>query len=320
MKPKFASQVAFKRSRPYSFAMEKFKNMRKTAKGEDRASVKLKGLKTLWFNTGTLCNLQCSNCYIESSPTNDRLVYLTSEEVAAYLEEAKGEPLQSIGLTGGEPFLNPHIIDILFECLKRGFETLVLTNANRVLKRHHKALLELKEKYGDQLKLRISLDHFTAEIHDKERGQGAFDKTMTEMKWLFDHGFCLSVAGRSLADEGQEESIRGHKKALLANGIDLDLGSKLVIFPEMKSGKDVPEITTACWDVLNKSPDDQMCASERMIVKRKGEESPVVMPCTLLAYDDQFVLGSTLKNSEKNVFLNHRFCAEFCVLGGASCS
>lgn len=300
--------------------MEKFKDMKITAKGEDRASVRLKELKTLWFNTGTLCNLQCSNCYIESSPTNDRLVYLTANEVEDFLKEDSAQELESIGLTGGEPFLNPYIIEILKVSLSRGLETLVLTNANRVLKKHHKALIELKESYGDQLKLRVSLDHFTAEAHDRERGAGAFQKTMTELKWLYDEGFCLSIASRSLAMESQEDSIKGHEQALKAAGIELDQANKLVVFPEMKSGRDVPEITTACWDILNKSPDDQMCSSERMIVKRKGDESPVVMPCTLLAYDDQFVLGSDLSTAEKTVYLNHRFCAEFCVLGGASCS
>ncbi len=228
--------------------------------------------------------------------------------------------LESIGLTGGEPFLSPHIIGILQSCLERGLETLVLTNANRVLKRHHSALLELKRKYGDLLKLRISLDHFTAKVHDRQRGAGAFERTIEEMRWLYQEGFSLSIASRSLAEESQEESIQGHAQALKEWGIELDLSQKLVIFPEMKSGKDVPEITTACWGILGIGPDDQMCASERMIVKRKGEPRPVVMPCTLLAYDHRFILGKDLKDAEKKVYLNHRFCAEFCVLGGASCS
>ena len=49
----------------------KFRDPRLTAKGERRAWVALKRLRTLWFNTGTLCNLTCRNCYIESSPRND---------------------------------------------------------------------------------------------------------------------------------------------------------------------------------------------------------------------------------------------------------
>jgi len=64
----------------------KFKDARITARGEPRAHVGLKALETLWFNTGTLCNLTCRNCYIESSPRNDRLVYLTAGEAASYLD------------------------------------------------------------------------------------------------------------------------------------------------------------------------------------------------------------------------------------------
>ena len=56
------------------------------AGGERRAWVALDALDTLWFNTGTLCNLACRHCYIESSPTNDRLAYLSAAEVRAYLD------------------------------------------------------------------------------------------------------------------------------------------------------------------------------------------------------------------------------------------
>ncbi len=57
-----------------------------TFAGEHRASVALEALSTLWLNTGTLCNLTCRNCYIESSPKNDRLSYLTLDEVRGFLD------------------------------------------------------------------------------------------------------------------------------------------------------------------------------------------------------------------------------------------
>ena len=71
----------------------KFHDPEVTADGSARAKVALKRLETLWFNTGTLCNLTCVNCYIESSPTNDRLVYITAEEVRTYLDEIRRERL-----------------------------------------------------------------------------------------------------------------------------------------------------------------------------------------------------------------------------------
>ncbi|MFO0160527.1 MAG: radical SAM protein, partial [Alphaproteobacteria bacterium] len=55
-------------------SLAKFQDPFVTAKGERRATVALKGLQTLWINTGTLCNITCANCYIESSPRNDALV------------------------------------------------------------------------------------------------------------------------------------------------------------------------------------------------------------------------------------------------------
>ena len=100
----------------------KFRDPDRTAKGEPRAAVRFGRLETLWFNTGTLCNLTCRNCYIESSPTNDNLVYLTAVEVAAYLDElaVDGTRAIEIGFTGGEPFMNPDIMAMLADALGRG--------------------------------------------------------------------------------------------------------------------------------------------------------------------------------------------------------
>ncbi|HSZ88327.1 MAG TPA: radical SAM protein, partial [Acetobacteraceae bacterium] len=100
----------------------KFRDPVLTAKGETRAQVALRSLDTLWFNTGTLCNLTCRNCYIESSPRNDRLAYLTRNEVRDYLDEItrEGLPTRLIGFTGGEPFMNPDIIAMLRDVLSRG--------------------------------------------------------------------------------------------------------------------------------------------------------------------------------------------------------
>lgn len=301
----------------------KFQDPYVTAKGDTRASVELKKLKTLWFNTGTLCNLACENCYIESNPKNDRLEYLKPEHIIPFLDEALAlnQRPSLIGFTGGEPFLNPRIIQLIEETLKRGFELLILTNAFRVLKKHKESLLKIKENYGVKLMLRVSLDHHTLKGHEKERGSGTFLKTIEEIKWLHENGFCLSLAGRTLFKEDTEIARLGYIKLLKKHQINWDLTSdKLALFPEMDLKKDVPEITTECWGILSKSPADQMCATERMIVKRKESECPEVMPCTLLAYEDQFVMGKTLKESKTVVQLNHPFCAQFCVLGGASCS
>lgn len=60
----------------------KFKNPLVTAEGETRAQVAFKTLNTLWFNTGSQCNIECANCYIVSSPSADHFIYLTPKDMA----------------------------------------------------------------------------------------------------------------------------------------------------------------------------------------------------------------------------------------------
>ncbi len=297
-----------------------------TADGSPRARVALSRPRTLWFNTGTLCNIACSNCYIESSPQNDRLAYLSCAEVEDFLDQisARGWPVREIGFTGGEPFMNAEIIAMLRAALARGFEVLVLTNAMAPMMRPamQAGLLALRDEYGARLTLRVSLDHWQRQKHDAIRGDGSYEKTLAGMRWLADHGFRMTVAGRALWGLSDAEARAGYGAFFAENGFRIDPQdpASTVIFPEMDAQAEVPEITTACWGILGKSPDDVMCASSRMVVKRKGATRPVVLACTLLAYDPRFEMGHSLAEAEGEIALNHPHCAKFCVLGGAACS
>jgi uncharacterized Fe-S cluster-containing radical SAM superfamily protein len=302
----------------------KFQNPFITAKGERRATVRLKSLDTLWINTGTLCNLTCQHCYIESSPKNDRLVYLTAAEVAEYLDEIEAGdfPTSLIGFTGGEPFMNPELPEMLEDVLSRGFRALVLTNAMKPMAKCEPALLKLRDRFGDRLTIRVSIDHYGQQVHELERGERSWQPTIDGLLWLSRNGFSLHVASRRLSGE-PEAAIRGGFARLFARlGVTIDAADPvaLTVFPEMDAAADVPEITEACWGILGKSPESVMCATSRMVVKRKGDAHPVVLACTLLPYDSRFELGRTLAAASRPVPLNHPHCAKFCVLGGGACS
>ena len=301
----------------------KFRDPATTADGSKRASVALNRLATLWFNTGTLCNLECANCYIESSPTNDRLVYLTAAEVRRFLDEADARGgTAEIGFTGGEPFMNPDFLPMLRDALSRGYRVLVLTNAMRPMMKCADGLLALRQEFGEQLRLRVSIDHYAARLHELERGSHAWERMLPGLDWLAANGFHLSVAGRTMWQETEAQLRAGFARLFTERniGIDAQDPERLVLFPEMDGSADVPEITTACWGILNVSPDAMMCATSRMVVKRKGEPAATVVPCTLLPYDERFDLGETLEQAAADVPLNHPHCARFCVLGGGSCS
>jgi uncharacterized Fe-S cluster-containing radical SAM superfamily protein len=300
----------------------KFVDPVRTANGERRATVGFRALETLWFNTGTLCNLACRTCYIESSPLNDALVYLGLDDVRSFLDEIEllglGSP--EIGFTGGEPFMNRAMVPMLELCRSRGFRALVLTNAMRPMRRFERELVALEGR--DWLTFRVSLDHHGQQAHEAERGPDSWDKALDGLKWLSRAGFRVAVAGRRLAGEDEAAARAGYAALFAAQGLAINAldPASLVLFPEMDATADVPEITVDCWDILGVAPEAVMCATSRMVVKRKGEPDPRIAACTLLPYEPGFDLGARLGDALGPVSLNHPHCARFCVLGGASCA
>ena len=76
-------------------------------------------------------------------------------------------PVTEIGFTGGEPFMNTEIIDMLRLSLERGFSVLVLTNAMLpMMRRNARWFAALNAAYPGKMTLRISLDHHSAKMHD----------------------------------------------------------------------------------------------------------------------------------------------------------
>jgi sulfatase maturation enzyme AslB (radical SAM superfamily) len=284
-----------------------------TAKGEKRAAVSLERLETLWINTGTLCNLACASCYIESSPVNDALVYLSLAEAEAYFDEAKALGTREIGFTGGEPFMNRDMVPMMRAALDRGFTLLVLTNGMRPMRRFEAQLLEFGAEERGRIVFRVSLDHHARALHEAERGAGSWEKALDGLRWLGANGFRVAVAGRKYGEDAEA----GYGALFASLGIVPD---HLVLFPAMDEAADVPEISEGCWQITGVSPSSLMCASSRMVVKAKGAAAPHVVACTLLPYDPQFALGQRLAGAAGPVALNHPHCARFCVLGGASCS
>jgi len=300
--------------------MNKFENKFLTVSGKQRAFIETKQFKTLWFNTGTLCNLTCKNCFMESSPTNDQLSYLSFEEFKNYIDESmvKNYGTKEVGFTGGEPFMNKDIIKMIEYSLKNGFNTLVLTNAMKPMLNKKEQLLNLK---SSNLTIRVSIDHYKKEKHELIRGQNSYDVMMVGLKWLNDNDFNYALATRLLWNEKEDRVRKNFGVFTKNNKLNLDTNSKqhLVTFVEMDEKKDTPEITTECWGILKKDPSNIMCSSSRMIVKKKGSKNTSVIACTLLPYDNNFDLGKTLEESFKKIYLNHPHCSKFCVLGGSNC-
>ncbi|HQT38623.1 MAG TPA: metallophosphoesterase family protein [Acidocella sp.] len=280
--------------------------------------VPLQRLATLWVNTGTLCNLSCANCFMDSTPSNDSLEYFTATDFQAILAQAPAS-LGEIGFTGGEPFMNPDIIVMLECCLQSGLRALVLSNAMRPLQRHKSALMRLIDNYPGRLRIRVSIDHYRLDEHDTLRGTGSFVQSLDGLKFLETMGLEVSVAART--PWGETEAMMRHGFAELFSGRGIGLNAyepgDLILFPEMdvNPGEPMPVTNQALSMLQGDKP--LMCRDSRMVVRRKGEAALSFTPCTLLPGVD---IGASLAEAEAPVALRYAHCGQFCVYGGASCA
>lgn len=150
--------------------------------------VPMLSLDTLWFQVaGTLCNIACTHCFISCSPANHAHEMMTFEEVATRLAEAKKLGVREYYFTGGEPFMNRDMMQILEATLQQGPAT-VLTNGMLLRSETCRAVRELLDRSEYSLDLRVSLDGFDRETHDAIRGSGVWDRVMTGLANLAEAG------------------------------------------------------------------------------------------------------------------------------------
>ncbi|MEU9245378.1 radical SAM protein [Streptomyces sp. NPDC048385] len=164
-----------------------------TDEAPDRPVVPLFGTawfpSRLWIYTSFHCNLACDYCAVASSPRALART-LPADTVRALIDEAVADGFTELYLTGGEPFLHPHITDLL-DYASLQLPTVVLTNA--MLLRGRRAA-RLGELAGRKLTIQTSLDGATPETHDRHRGHGSFHRTIDGLRHLIDLGLTPRVA------------------------------------------------------------------------------------------------------------------------------
>ncbi len=292
---------------------------RVTPDGKPRGFIRLHLLEELWFHTGTACNLACPFCLEGSKPGDDRLQLMRFDDVKPFIDEALTLGVKQFSFTGGEPFVNKDLIHILDYALQH-CSCMVLTNATEPLIKRLPQLKPLRER-PHAVHFRVSLDHFSADQHEKARGEGTFSTALDGLCALYEMGFTVSVANQVIA------GLSAHKVAecfaQVFRGAGLPENLPRIEFPEFHPPGVVvtaPQITQSCMvDYQTEATRRRfMCAFSRMVVKREGQCK--VYACTLVDDDDDYVLGTTLAESlHVPVSMKHHRCYS-CFRYGASCS
>lgn len=281
-------------------------------------SVELRALDTLWFQVaGTLCNIECTHCFISSSPRNRSHGMLSLAEIERRLGEARELGVREYYFTGGEPFLNREMLPILEATLEQGPAT-VLTNGMLLRPEICRKLRELFDASEYSLDIRVSLDGFDAESHDAIRGKGVWDKVMVGLKNLADAGLnpviTVTAAAEGVATaEGRTrflELIRGFGFARPR----LKVLSLFRIGAEEKRTRSYEEWERLEMDSL--TPEETatlQCSSCRMVTS-KG-----VYVCPILIEEPAARMGESLQETVRSFTLGHAAC-HTCFVDGVTCT
>lgn len=280
--------------------------------------IQLKALDTLWFQVaGTICNIECTHCFISCSPKNHSHGMMSLAEVEARLAEARELGVREYYFTGGEPFMNRDLLPILRATLRQGPAT-VLTNGMLLRKDVCRQLRELGDASEYSLDLRVSLDGFDAESHDAIRGKGVWDRVMTGLANLAEVGI-EPVITVTTAAEGVE-SGEGRTRFL---GIIRGFGfrkPRLKVLSLFRLGaEETRSRAYESWERLtNETLTDEeastlQCSSCRMVTS-KG-----VFVCPILIEEPRARMGDTLAGTMRPFALEHGAC-HTCWVDGVTCT
>jgi sulfatase maturation enzyme AslB (radical SAM superfamily) len=277
----------------------------------------LLALDTLWFQVaGTLCNIQCRHCFISSSPTNHAHEMMSLAMVQGYLAEAVALGVKEYYFTGGEPFLNRELPEMLEATLAQGPAT-VLTNALLIRPETARQLRGLADATEYSLDIRVSIEGWDAATNDPIRGDGTFERILAGVRHLADAGInpVLTVTEACYG----AASAQGRTRFLeFLRSIGLPQ-PRLKVMPLLRLGAEA-ERTRAyeAWESLagrtltTEEAETLQCSSSRMATARG------VYVCPILIDFPGARMASSLAEAMRPFALSYRACYT-CHVQGLSC-
>jgi molybdenum cofactor biosynthesis enzyme MoaA len=280
-------------------------------------SVPFLAFDTLWFHVaGSLCNLQCTHCFVSASPTNHRHEMLSLDTVRRYLAEAEARGVKEYYFTGGEPFLNREMLEILEATLALGPAT-VLTNGLFFRPEVCRRLRALSDASDYSLDLRISLDGWDAATNDPVRGAGTFERILEGVSTLAAAGLNPVITVTEACEGASNTTGRTRLLSFLR---EVGLAKpRLKVMPLLRLGAEVSRTRDYhAWETLrgrdlsHTEAGALVCSSGRMVT------SQGVFVCPILVDEPKARLGTTLAETEHPFPLSHPACYT-CVAEGLSC-
>jgi AdoMet-dependent heme synthase len=280
-------------------------------------AVPLKALDTLWLQVGgTLCNLECTHCFISCGPKNDTIPMMTLGQVKDRLEESKTLGVKDYYITGGEVFINPEIFEIL-TCILRYGPLDVLTNGTQITAEKALRLRKIQDASDHPLQFRVSMESFEERANDAIRGKNSYRKAVIGIGHLAQAGFSpILTITRTWEEEQDAEMELKFVEFLRAKGVPKP---RIKILPGFLLGKladnersyhGEERVTEKCFEDFDIT--QLQCATSRMAT------SEGVYVCPILVDNPKARMGNTIEETLRPFPLSHPACYT-CRVTGMTC-
>jgi radical SAM/Cys-rich protein len=152
-------------------------------------------LTTLQLNVGKFCNMACHHCHVEAGPNRtEKMRARVADRVLELLAARPG--VEVLDLTGGAPELNEHFRRLVREARRLGKRVIDRCNLTVLFEPEMDDLAEFLAAH--EVHVVASLPCYQAANVEKQRGKGAFDKSIEALRLLNAKGYGQPETGLRL--------------------------------------------------------------------------------------------------------------------------
>ena len=138
-------------------------------------------MDTVQVNVGKRCNQACHHCHVEAGPKRTEVMTQpTAERILRLLERSR--TVGTLDITGGAPELNPHFQMLVVEGRKLGLRVIDRCNLTILTEPGFEELGSFLAQHG--VEIIASLPCYTEENVDRQRGRGAFGRSIKALRQL----------------------------------------------------------------------------------------------------------------------------------------
>lgn len=168
------------------------------------------------------CNLSCNNCANSMINCSENINW-SLEQINEVVEALKPYT-RLIFVSGGEPYMNPNLIDAIE--MNPDIEFVTFTNGS-MLKQYENAV----ERDLKNLFVMVSIDGDES-YHDCKRGNGVYQNALNAIKYFREHGYLCGIS--SVVEENNIDQLFSEEYISFARRLDV---STLYFLKDAHNGK-----------------------------------------------------------------------------------